>query len=913
MKTKCALLGFLQSIMMMSRCSSCTTSQSGAAFSLPPSFGEVFRSGVHPVHDFSTKWLEAVQVALLRWWSLKRITGVPPPFGLGISLPARQWSVVKLLLHWVVDGTTFKFVEAAELGHVSVIQEGYEDCLYVLFMVAETAHVFVCSLAGLRQEVRVLCCDCLQRRCDQRDCAVAVTAAFVPVRIGAASPMTPSGRLLDPKPYPVMSQCWLYELLLDLVTPWHGVAASWMVCLLAIFASGRSTSSNVPGDNRGMKVMVFPTDTPVCRESAFGWSRHDQGVADLKDMFYPFLEVMAKAFTFCPCWQGGIRFWQLQLESLMKLARLEEMRVANFLRKSKCSAYAYSQPDLKLDWRNGALVHFLKEMMLTPLSHEFGWEADCWPLHFVIAASGADAPYGEVLPPQACTEGLFWCTGRGQGPLHSLSGCGPYFRPDATEVQHVPADLWGPHNNDSFQGSTRERMWRRASATDETSTSRVESGMRFPPRPDQHSQSAGVGSCKETFAGEGNLSAEVAEQVRAFLWPQLFLAKGGDSEGACTQGPGPFSRWPIYDGSSPWSTMVDATLQRLSVSFCHLTAFLLSLSCFCGSAERLDVAGCSMTGSLRVGEALHPGPRTRRAPVRLGALSDVQLLTPQTLALEARQLDTFKRWCLNFMPGVDMEALFATVPQFLPWALRSFSEAMFKNGGALSNYRHLVLAAQRWVPSSRVYMMPAWEMDEKWEMLTPVNHRTPIPETLVMAMCALAWHLKWYGWVGATVLAFYGAGRLGEILRCSREDLVLPSDVLEPIGAPVFLRLRSFKSQTRQPAKVQHMKVVDATASRILTVIFRKLPLDAPLFGASPYQYRKRWDLLLEKLGIEKSFHLTPGGLRGGAKAIADLLWLLRLRSPAGSRRPQLIGKTPSESQKLHSDLCCYVCIFGRW
>jgi len=239
------------------------------------------------------------------------------------------------------------------------------------------------------------------------------------------------------------------------------------------------------------------------------------------------------------------------------------------------------------------------------------------------------------------------------------------------------------------------------------------------------------------------------------------------------------------------------------------------------------------------------------------------------------------------MPAVDIEALFATVPQFLPWALRSFSEAMFKNGGALSNYRHLVLAAQRWVPSSRVYMMPAWEMVEKWEMLTPVNHRTPIPETLVMAMCALAWHLKWYAWVGATVLAFYGAGRLGEILRCSREDLVLPSDVLEPIGAPVFLRLRSFKSQTRQPAKVQHMKVVDATASRILTVIFRKLPLEAPLFGALPYQYRKRWDLLLEKLGIGKDFQLTPGGLRGGAavyhykngKAIADLLWLLRLRS----------------------------------
>ena len=34
---------------------------------------------------------------------------------------------------------------------------------------------------------------------------------------------------------------------------------------------------------------------------------------------------------------------------------------------------------------------------------------------------------------------------------------------------------------------------------------------------------------------------------------------------------------------------------------------------------------------------------------------------------------------------------------------------------------------------------------------------------------------------------------------------------------------------------------------------------------------------------------------------------------PAGSGRPQLVGKTLSKSQKLHSDLCCYVCIFDRW
>ena len=76
-------------------------------------------------------------------------------------------------------------------------------------------------------------------------------------------------------------------------------------------------------------------------------------------------------------------------------------------------------------------------------------------------------------------------------------------------------------------------------------------------------------------------------------------------------------------------------------------------------------------------------------------------------------------------------------------------------------------------------MAPAWEIVEKWESLCPVKHRTPVPENVVCAMCVLAWHMQWWSWVGATILSFYGAGRLGEVLRCPREDLVLPRDVFE--------------------------------------------------------------------------------------------------------------------------------------
>jgi len=90
----------------------------------------------------------------------------------------------------------------------------------------------------------------------------------------------------------------------------------------------------------------------------------------------------------------------------------------------------------------------------------------------------------------------------------------------------------------------------------------------------------------------------------------------------------------------------------------------------------------------------------------------------------------------------------------------------------------------------------------------------------------------------------------------------------------------------RQPAKVQHMKVESKVACALLVKSFRKLDYDAPLFVATAYQYRRRWDFLLEKLQIKQLVCVTPGGLRGGAavyhyklgRPMQDLLWLMRLR-----------------------------------
>ena len=211
----------------------------------------------------------------------------------------------------------------------------------------------------------------------------------------------------------------------------------------------------------------------------------------------------------------------------------------------------------------------------------------------------------------------------------------------------------------------------------------------------------------------------------------------------------------------------------------------------------------------------------------------------------------------------------------------------FEHGGALSNFRHVVLACQRWQPSCRAHTQPAWDLVSKWELTEPVVRRPPIPEGLLKALCVLAWQLGWHRFVGVLLLAFYGAGRVGEILKCRRTDLLFPQDVLDSGYECIFLSLKKFKSFGRQPAKAQHMKIQEPDAVAILKGIYFRLPADTLIYPASPSAFRRRWDRLLQIAEIPVSCRRTPGGLRGGAAVwlykneveVATILWRLRLRS----------------------------------
>ena len=86
---------------------------------------------------------------------------------------------------------------------------------------------------------------------------------------------------------------------------------------------------------------------------------------------------------------------------------------------------------------------------------------------------------------------------------------------------------------------------------------------------------------------------------------------------------------------------------------------------------------------------------------------------------------------------------------------------------------------------------------------------------------------------------------------------------------------------------MQHLKINDDYAVRLLGKIFDGMDRDSLLFAGSPSAFRTRWNFLLSTRGIPNSVVLTPGGLRGGGAVesyrrglpIADIQWRMRLKN----------------------------------
>ena len=305
--------------------------------------------------------------------------------------------------------------------------------------------------------------------------------------------------------------------------------------------------------------------------------------------------------------------------------------------------------------------------------------------------------------------------------------------------------------------------------------------------------------------------------------------------------------------------------------------------------EKLDVAGCARGLSRRIGEASHPGPPARGVPPARrdpNRLLDVKLVGAGTLAIQDRVWKSFEGWLQLSLSEQTIDQLFIYPPLAVE-VIKSYGVHLYSSGKGLYELRHLLVLIQQKKPLMRPAMGPAWSLVSKWEEVTPTQHRKPLPELLFKAMFSLAtlWKLKRFA--ACLLLAFEGISRIGEVLRATRGDLLLPEDLMDADSTTAYLRIRRPKTMRRGKGRVQHIRVEGASAVGVLSGVFGQLDEFLHLYPLSSTVFRRRWDKLLDALLLPKSQRPLPSSVRGGGAIVAyrrgvavqDILWRMRLVS----------------------------------
>ena len=335
----------------------------------------------------------------------------------------------------------------------------------------------------------------------------------------------------------------------------------------------------------------------------------------------------------------------------------------------------------------------------------------------------------------------------------------------------------------------------------------------------------------------------------------------------------------------PWTRLAQEYPRRL----CGLLADAILLdNGLIPFRRRMDVAGMAKQTNRRIGEAANPGPRRRSGRTRrnLNLLLQTDLVEPHTALLGEKVWKSFRLWSLGRLSSEAFESL-SSNPATIGLLVESYGKFLFSEGQSLYILRQLITYIQRCSPMLRGAMAVPWQLVNKWEIVEPLRHRTPMPLVIYRAMVSVAFIWRWYRWAAICMLTFEGLCRPGETLNAVRSDLLLCRDLVVEDAATIFLRIGKPKGRRRGIGTVQHTKISNLQLAKFLEWLLGDLDRRAPLYPGSPSAFRKRWDAILSWLNVPTQLALTPASLRsGGAIAayrcdteLTKIMWTMRVRN----------------------------------
>ena len=130
----------------------------------------------------------------------------------------------------------------------------------------------------------------------------------------------------------------------------------------------------------------------------------------------------------------------------------------------------------------------------------------------------------------------------------------------------------------------------------------------------------------------------------------------------------------------------------------------------------------------------------------------------------------------------------------------------------------------------------------------PATHHVAMPPVVLLALLCTCLFWGWLREAGIFAMSWGGLLRIGEAIATTRQNLVLPSDVL---FAHAYVQVRIEEPKTRmrmarhQSARIEHSDLVDLVA-----LAFQDVERGSRLWPQSPQTIRRRFDLALERIGL---------------------------------------------------------------
>ena len=254
------------------------------------------------------------------------------------------------------------------------------------------------------------------------------------------------------------------------------------------------------------------------------------------------------------------------------------------------------------------------------------------------------------------------------------------------------------------------------------------------------------------------------------------------------------------------------------------------------------------------GEGPSVQPRDHRDRSRAQARQSYELgegrpVLDKTAANRTKLLVSFDAW-LN---GYDwsVQRLLGTKPlepeTVASWLVR-YGRELFEAGRPYWTYSETVNAIAAKQPVLRRQLQGAWDLAFAWMAKEPMTHHVAMPAIVLLSVLTTC--LLW-GWVDeAAIFAMSWAGllRIGEATALVREDLIFPADVLY---SQQYLLVRVQEPKTRlRAARHQAARVEPSDLIALISLAFFALDRRAKIWPQSNQTLRRRFDLVLERVGL---------------------------------------------------------------